>query len=229
MEEIIRVENEVILNILESELKKIGVEYLIKKLDISNLPVNTNDYAIIFSENKNRTIINDIYCNIKYSQKIENEKEEKNENTVLKTITKIVIFVILVIIIIIQQIIIQNNNKALTFTGDGYTYKWSSDLHETYIYRKDGYYLQKSIDNDRNNILEKAEVYYPNGMIGIYEDENQNSFYEKYIIQRDNMKLEEGISINDNGIYDKIYYYKDGEINQILIYDIEQNTIRIDE
>jgi len=229
MEEIIRVENEVILNIIEAELEKIGIEYLVKKVNASNLPVDTDYYAVLFSGSENRTLIYEIYNNIKYSQNMESENAETKKNPFIKTISRITSFIVLVIIIVIQQIIIQSNSKALTVIRDEYTYKWSSDLRETDVYRKDGYYLQKNIDNDRNSILEKTEVYHPNGMVTIYEDSNQNSFSEKYVMQKEGIKLEEGISSNDDGIYDKIYHYKNGEINQILIYDIEHNTIRIDQ
>jgi hypothetical protein len=233
MKEIIRVENEIILAILENELNKMEVKYVIKKLDVSNLPVNNhiNEFAAVFSENANEKIIKEIYNNIKESQEIEKEEHDKlfANNSILKNIFKIICIVVLLVVIIIQQMVIQNYNKSLTVSRNGYIYKWSSDLHETDIYiAKDNYLLQKNIDNDRNGIIEKSIVYYKNNIIGIYEDNNQNSFYERQVLQRDGIILLEEISSDDDGIFDKKYYYKDDKINQILNYNVIENIITLE-
>jgi hypothetical protein len=234
MKEIIRVENEVILTILENELHNMNIQFITKKLDVSNLPVNShiNEFAIIFSEDSNEKVIQEIYNNIKQSQKSETEEDSKTvtENaSVLKIVFGVVCIAVLLVIIIIQQKIIQDYNKSLTVSRTGYTYKWSSDLQETDVYiTKNNYLLQKTIDNDRNNIVEKLIIYYKDDIVGIAEDENQNSFFEKVTLQKDGIVLLEEISSNDDGIIDITYYYKDNQINQTLHYDVTENVIRIE-
>lgn len=232
MEEIIRIENETILSIIEAELKSLNIDYLIKKTDIIELPSNIDKMhcAILFSENKNKDIILEIYENIKISENIESEEKQVNgTNRILRNILEIAVFIFLIAIIVSQAISNKNLQDAINRPSNAYTYKYLNNGKETEVYsKKDNRLMEKYIDNNKNGINEKIEIYLTNGMILFYEDKNENGNYEYIGTTRDNVLLNESFSTKDNNIYDITYYYKDGKIEQKLIYDEETNEITIE-
>jgi DNA-directed RNA polymerase subunit RPC12/RpoP len=79
MEEILHLKNEYELSQLENKLNELDIEYFIKKTDSNIFPhiFAENYYAILFSDIKNRDLINEIYVNLKST---EIDRAENNEN-----------------------------------------------------------------------------------------------------------------------------------------------------
>jgi hypothetical protein len=232
MEEIIYIENELSLAMMETELKALGIEYFVKKSDINVLPININKmpYAVLFYDIKNRDIVLEICENIKIGENIENEEKQLNgTNKILKNIILLVVFIFLIIIIVSQAITYNNLLDSINRPSKAYTYKYLNNGKEMEVhFKKDDRRFEKYIDNNQNGINERVEIHYSNGMVTIYEDKNENGSFEYEGTYRDNELLYESFSTKDNDIFDIMYYYNNGKIEQKVLYDEEKNKIIIE-
>ena len=229
MKEIICIENEILLSRIESELNEVGIEYFIKKTDISSYPSSINKiyFAILFSDVKNRDAIIEIYENIKVDNSIEiEEKKNKSLNRTLKNVILLFLFVILVGIIINLWKTNNNLNESINNPDDIYTYKYLQNGKALEVYsKKENRLVRKYIDENGYGIYEIIEIYLPNGFIEIYEDNNENGYSEIIRTYKNGELLIENISTFDNGIYDITNYYKNGILVNTLLYDEEKNNI----
>ena len=233
MEDILYIENEVTLSIIENELKTLGIEYFIKKTDISTIPSNLqkNYIAILFSDIKNKKIILEINDNIKYEQNNAVDKNVNNNSTnkILNNILLLILFIIMLGIIIFQNIRYNDLLKSLNSNLNAYEYVYLSngEIIEVYL-KKENRLVTKYIDRNKNGINEKIESFLINGFIEIYEDLNEDGYFEKGKTYNGDELLMEYISTEDNGIWDTTFYYKNGQIENILYYDAENNKIWIE-
>jgi hypothetical protein len=227
--QILSVENEVVLHLLQAELDKMGIKYSVTLNNSTPYPTNTKPYAFIISDESNRALIKELVDNIKEDTREVEESHVSLSNTKpWFIILKVVLCFVIIFIIICQQVMLNRYRKALTVTNQSYVYEWSCDLKSVKTYSKDKkYLLQIGYDNDRNNIFEKVETYLPTGAVILAEDINQNYFTEKQTVYLKNIKMSESYSSNDNGVFDKTIYYKNGIVSQVVDFSVERNEITI--
>ncbi|ULQ59387.1 hypothetical protein K7I13_13020 [Brucepastera parasyntrophica] len=213
MVEILEVENEILLGLLTAELDTLHIEYLVKKINTAVLPINkgTDAFAVIFSDAVNKERIIEIYLDLaglpKNEKAAAEERTEKERNSIMKNILLILAVLILLFIIIAQRKSLNEIRRVLEVRHEPFIYKWSEDLREVNTYLEiSNYHFEKCIDNDRNGIFETVRIYLPNKMTVIQEDKNQNYFFEKQTIVKDNEIICESISTKDNGFFDRTVY-----------------------
>ena len=233
MEDILYIENEVTLSIIESELKTLEIEYFIKRTDICTIPSNLqkNYIAILFSDIKNKKLILEINDNIKYEQNnvVDENVDNNSTNKILNNILLLILFIIMLGIIIFQNIRYNDLLRSLNSNLNAYEYVYLSngEIIEVYL-KRENRLVSRYIDRNKNGINEKIESFLKNGFIEIYEDLNENGYFEKGRTYNGDELLVEYASTEDNGIWDITYYYKNGQIENILYYDAENNKIWIE-
>lgn len=231
MEEILHIENNIMLSRIEKELTVLGIEYFIKRTDISTLPsnLNKNIYAILFSDAINREKILEIYENIKIDQTIKLDNGQNNKsNNILKIIIIVIVLTLLMGIIIFQHISYRKLVDTINQPHNAYIYEYLRNGKEVHvILRKNNKYVIKYIDNNKNGINEIVETHFPNGFITVSEDKNENGLSENVKTYKDNILMIESFSSKDNGIFDISNYYKNGIIEKTIFYDEETNEILI--